>query len=76
MAKEWIVPDADIGCDGAYFGYQELVRCRDCKYSDTFSDECEPTEFPLKCLSIRYGGVYPDWFCEHGQRREDGADNG
>ena len=38
MAKEWIVPDADIGCDGAYFGYQELVRCRDCKYSDTFCE--------------------------------------
>jgi hypothetical protein len=30
MAKEWIVPDADLGCDGAYFDYQELVRCRDC----------------------------------------------
>ena len=50
----------------------EVVRCKDCKYSDTFSDECEPTEFPLKCLSIRYGGVYQDWFCEHGRRREDG----
>ena len=49
-----------------------VVRCKDCKYSDTFSDECEPTEFPLKCLSIRYGGVYQDWFCEHGQRKEDG----
>jgi hypothetical protein len=34
MAKEWIVPDADLGCDGAYFDYQELVRCRECgKYS-------------------------------------------
>ena len=30
MAKEWIVPDADLGCDGAYFDYQELVRCKEC----------------------------------------------
>ena len=57
------LPEADV---------VEVVRCKDCKYSDTFSDECEPTEFPLKCLSIRYGGVYQDWFCEHGRRREDG----
>ena len=54
----------------------EVVWCRKCKYSDTFSDECEPTEFPLKCLSIRYGGVYQDWFCEHGRRREDGDGDG
>lgn len=32
MAKEWIVPDADLGCDGAYFDYQELVRCGECKH--------------------------------------------
>lgn len=49
-----------------------VVRCRECKYSDTFTPDCTEATFPLKCLSIRYGGVYPDWFCEHGQRREDG----
>ena len=48
-----------------------VVRCRECKYSDTFAPDCTEATFPLKCLSIRYGGVYPDWFCEHGQRRED-----
>ena len=48
-----------------------VVRCRECKYSDTYPDGAD-NDTPLKCLSIRYGGVYPDWFCEHGERREDG----
>lgn len=51
----------------------EVVRCGECKYSDTYSGE-EDCEMPLKCLSIRYGGVYPDWFCEHGKYREEAHD--
>lgn len=47
-----------------------VVRCRDCKYSDTFPDGAD-NDMPLKCLSIRYGGVYPDWYCEHGKRKDD-----
>ena len=47
-----------------------VVRCRDCKYSDTFYSTTTDT-MPLKCLNIRYGGVMPDWYCEHGERRED-----
>lgn len=49
----------------------EVVRCGECKYSDTFPEVAD-SSMPLKCLNIRYGGVYPDWYCEHGQRREDG----
>ena len=49
--------------------FVEVVRCRACKHSDTFSSDCTEATFPLKCLSIRYGGVYPDWFCEHGEKR-------
>ena len=30
--KEFIVPVDDIGVDGAYFGYTELIRCKDCKH--------------------------------------------
>ena len=48
-----------------------VILCRDCKHSDTFAPECTESTFPLKCLSIRYGGVYPDWFCEHGEKREE-----
>lgn len=50
----------------------EVVRCRECKWSDTFSDITAEPHSPLKCLGIRYGGVNEDWFCEHGERRDDG----
>lgn len=49
----------------------KLTRCRDCKYADTYPEDGH-NDMPLKCIGIRYGGVYPDWYCEHGQRREDG----
>lgn len=52
----------------------EVVRCKDCKHSDTFSTDCTEATFPLKCLSVRYGGVFPHWFCEHGERN-GGADD-
>ncbi len=47
-----------------------VVRCKDCKHSDTVPVCGEHYSFPLKCcLSVRYGGVFEDWFCEHGERR-------
>ena len=46
-----------------------VVRCRDCKYSDVIYDTTLDT-MPLKCQNIRYGGVMPDWYCEHGERRD------
>ena len=59
MRTQWRIPTADV---------RPVVLCKDCKHSDTFSPDCTEATFPLKCLSIRYGGVYPDWFCEHGER--------
>lgn len=47
-----------------------VVRCSECKYSDTIYDTATYA-MPLKCLNIRYGGVMPDWYCEHGERKED-----
>lgn len=49
---------------------REVVTCGECKYADSFSPTCTEATFPLKCLSIRYGGVYPNWFCEHGERAQ------
>lgn len=49
----------------------ELIRCKDCKYSDIFPLDSD-ADMPMKCLGIRYGGVYPHWYCEHAERREDG----
>ena len=63
IAKELSkLPAADV---------REVVLCGDCKHSDTFVPDCTEATFPLKCLSIRYGGVYPNWFCEHGEKREE-----
>ena len=45
-----------------------VVYCKDCKHSDAFSSDCAESTFPLKCLSVRYGGVFPLCFCEHGER--------
>lgn len=39
--REWIVPDEDIGVDGAYYGYQELLRCKDCKYYLKSAEVCQ-----------------------------------
>lgn len=68
MAKEWIVPDADLGCDGAYFDYQELVRCKDCKYWNSKQTECEGIG--------HWFGLVDEWsangFCYKGERRTDG----
>lgn len=75
MAKLTVPILADWESIESYMALNDIVhvvRCRECKYSDTFTPDCTEATFPLKCLSIRYGGVYPDWFCEHGQRREDG----
>ena len=62
MAKEWIVPDADLGCVGAYFGYQELVRCRECKHHEYE----EPGM--VYCPKIVGAWVGENWFCADGER--------
>lgn len=56
------IPAADV---------RPVVTCGRCKYADSFSPACTESTLPLKCLSVRYGGVYPDWFCEHGEKREE-----
>lgn len=69
MAKEWIVPDADLGCDGAYFDYQELVRCRECKWYKEGYD-IDGKWFSRCNGSVRtYGHTTPDWFCADGERK-------
>lgn len=30
MRKEYIISEEDLGCDGAYFSYEELIRCKVC----------------------------------------------
>lgn len=58
------IPSADVA---------EVVRCKDCRFHTTDPecfDEFEITDKPMMCVGIRYGGVDPDWFCEHGERMD------
>ncbi len=42
-----------------------LVRCKDCKYFDSGTDEDGKLFF--KCLGWVYGGTSEDDFCSHGE---------
>lgn len=45
----------------------KLVRCKDCKYFDSGTDEDGKLFF--KCLGWVYGGTSEDDFCSHGERK-------
>ena len=57
--REWIVPDEDIGVDGAYYGYQELLRCKDCKWFGV----------GYMCYNTETLGMKPDDFCSLAERK-------
>ena len=63
MSKEWIISEEDLGCDGAYLSYDEVVRCKDCVYaiSDPYGMSCTTL-----CMDIS-----DDHYCWWGERRED-----
>lgn len=76
MSKEWIVPDADLGCDGAYFNYQELVRCKDCKWYSIYEAKKDGTPDKRYSPSVCLREIYakrrdPDWFCADGEREAE-----
>lgn len=47
---------------------QPVVRCKDCKYFDSGTDEDGKPFF--KCLGWVYGGTSEDDFCSHGERKD------
>ena len=47
------------------------VRCKDCKYFDSGTDEDGKLFF--KCLGWVYGGTSEDDFCSHGERKDGEA---
>ena len=61
------IPAADV---------RPVVRCRDCKHSDTFAPDCTEATFPLKCLSIRYGGFTQTGFVNTEKRGRKADANG
>ena len=62
MGKEWIVPDEDLGCDGAYFSYTEVVRCKDCKWRE---DD--------RFCGLMWDSTDADGFCSNGERKKPTA---
>ena len=71
--KDYILTEEDLSGMQLLLtdSFTELVRCKDCEYSTTFSDMTAEPHSQLKCLGIRYGGVEPMWYCEHGKRKEE-----
>ena len=48
---------------------EKVVRCKDCKYGDTGTDEIGRRFY--KCIGIHYGGVSPTDYCSYGVRKDD-----
>lgn len=63
MPKEWIISEEDLGCDGAYFSYDEVVRCKDCIH---YWKNNPSADIPV-CLA----SPKAEAFCSEGERRED-----
>lgn len=47
----------------------EVVRCEDCKYFDSGTDEDGKLFF--KCIGWVYGETRKDDFCSHGERKDE-----
>lgn len=64
--SEWIVSDKDLGCDGAYFSYEEVIRCENCKHWEGekrgkcyYFEQCSLLDIPASSYD----------FCSHAERR-------
>ena len=66
--SEWIVSDEDLGCDGAYYSYTEVVRCKDCKH--WHEDVANFTAIPRGGCKLVRGLTNGDFFCALGERKE------
>ena len=64
--KEWIVPDEDIGIDGGYYGYKQLIRCKECEMWD---GSYEVEGYGKRCMNTMVV-TKPDFYCGWGQRNE------
>lgn len=76
MMAEWIVSDVDLGCDGAYLSYEEVIRCRDCKHRfESLSIKAKDgntAQFGHYCKATGQI-VNDDDFCAWAERRTDNA---
>lgn len=72
MAKEWIISEEDLGCDGAYLSHEEIIRCRDCKHYLNSNEKCELIDTRLHFYETDKVWT-ADCFCAWAERRTDNA---
>lgn len=70
IMAEWILTDKDIGMDGAYYDYPELIRCKDCEYRCLPNQTHMPDMYPCKVWGKE---VYPHEWCSRAERKQDDA---
>lgn len=75
MAKEWVISEEDLGCDGAYLSYEEVIRCGDCKWfqCNMNRDGTLPNGVPEYECRHWCGECDPVDFCSYAERRTDNA---
>ena len=75
---EWILTDKDIGMDGAYYDYPELIRCKECVWWDRIDDS--PIGYCHACKHRYYSNKWEisirrtykeDFYCADGERKTD-----
>lgn len=74
MAKEWIISEEDLGCDGAYLSHEEVIRCRDCKHRfesmEMITKDGNTAKFGHYCKATGQI-VNDDDFCAWAERRTE-----
>lgn len=66
MSREWVISEDDLGCDGSYLSYDEVVRCRNCRYFAIVNQPYDQT-----WCGVMQDSVKPDGYCYKGEVRDD-----
>lgn len=70
MRREWVISEEDLGCDGSYLSYNEVVRCKDCKWWERdYQSRYHSDERPCNIVGME---TPPEWYCADGERRREG----
>lgn len=76
--SEWIVSSEDLGCDGSYFSYCEVIRCSNCRW---FTDRTKAIgtgshgEVIEYCVCIMNNQIMPEnGYCSKARWRDENND--
>lgn len=67
---EWIVSDKDLGYDGAYMSYDEVIRCENCKYWE--GEKRGKVYYFEQCSLLNRNPASSYDFCSWAERKTDG----